>query len=216
MNLKINKFLSNSEKMINDLDEEIKKLSSQKTMLEENEKLRKIHKQNQLKISEHKNKLNDLDYQIKINHKRISEIKEENKKIKSGLIINEVEAQNNKNIDQIIKAVKEKYPECKFIKKSEIIQLNNEIFQNNELNDFEDEDNIFNNENEEDEEIKNELFNLIPDREEVEQLYKRYGKEQICQMFNIDLKENNKKEKKKIIKEDNNNKINSILNNIDR
>ena len=210
----LNKFLSNSEKMINDLDEEIKNLSSQKTMLEENEKLRKIHKQNQLKISEHKNKLNDLNYQIKINHKRISEIKEENKKIKSGSIIKEVEAQNNKNIDQIIKEVKEKYPECKVIKKSEVIQLNNEIFQNNELNDFEDEDNIFNNENEENEEIKNELFNLIPDREEVEQLYKRYGKEQICQMFNIDLKENNKKEKKKIIKEDNNNKINSILNKI--
>ena len=108
-------------------------------------------------------------------------------------MINEVKTQN------VIKAIKEINPECKIIKKQEIIQLNNEIFQNNELNDFEDEDNIFNNENEEDEEIKNKLFNLIQNREEAEQIYKQYGKEQICQMFNFDYKVDNKKEKKEII-----------------
>ena len=65
----LKKALSNSEKMINDLDLEVRNLSSQKTILEENEKLRKTHKQNQIRISEQKNELNDLDYQIKINHK---------------------------------------------------------------------------------------------------------------------------------------------------
>ena len=125
----LKKALSNSEKMINDLDEELKNLSSQKTMLEKNEELRKTHKQNQFKISEQKDKLNDLDYQIKINHKRISEIKEENMKIKSGSIKNEDEVQNVNINDEIIKAIKEIAPECKIIKKSEIIQLNNEIFQ---------------------------------------------------------------------------------------
>ena len=211
----IKKALSNSEKKITDLDKEIKNLSDQKAMLEENEKLRQTHKQNQLKISEHKNKLYDLDYQIKINYKRISEIKEKNRKLQSGSIINEVEVQNinNKN-DEIIKKIKEINPKCIVIKKSEVIQLNNEIFQDNELNDYNEEENIINNGNEEDEEIKNKLFNLIQDKEEAEQIYKKYGKEQICHLFNFDFKNDNKKEKKEILKEDNNKNINSKLNNI--
>jgi len=208
----LKKALYNSEKMINDLDNEIKDLSAQKTLLKENEKLRQTHKQNQLEISKTKNKLNDYDYQNKINHKTISELKEENMKIKSGSIINQNEDQKIKNVDNLINIVKEKYPDFKIIKTSEIIQLNNEIFQENDINDFEDEGNIFNNGNEEDEEIINKLANLIQDREEAERVYRQYGKEQICQIFKFDLKKDKKKEEKESFKENNKNIINFINN----
>ena len=169
---KLKKALSKSEKMINDLDKEIKNLSTQKALLKENEKLRQTHKQNQLKISKKKNELNDYDYQNKINHNKISEIKEENRKIKSGSIKIENEDQKIKKIDNVINIAKEKYPHLPIVSKFEIAQLNNEIFQENEINDFEDEENIFNNGNEEDEEIINKLSNLIQNRKEAEQIYK--------------------------------------------
>jgi len=211
----LRKFLNNSEKMINDLDETIKNLSAQKILLEENEKLRQIHKENQLKISENKSKLNNFDYQMKLNHKKISEIKEENNKIKLGPIKNENEAQKKRNLDNFIKRIKEEYPHLKVFKSSEIDQLNNENFKENNINDFDDEGNMINSGNEEDEEIKNKLFNLIPNREEAEKILKKYSKEQICQLFNFDFKNDNKKEKKEIFKENNNNnKNNSIINNI--
>ena len=209
----LKKAISNSEKMINDLEKEINNLSAQKTLLKENEKLRQTHKQNQLEISKKKNILNDYDYQNKINHKTISELKEENMKIKSGSIINQNEDQKIKNVDNLINILKEKYPECKIIKKSEIIQLNNEIFQENDIYDFEDEGNQIDNGNEEEEEIINKLANLIQDREEAECVYRQYGKEQICQIFKFDLKKDKKKEKKESFKENNNNIIKLFNNN---
>ena len=197
----LRKYLSNSERLINDLDEEIKNLSAQKTLIEENEKLRQSHKQKQLKITEYKDEVNDLEYQKIINHKTISEIKENKNKPESGSIINEVEDKRAKKIDDFIKEAKKINPNCQIFFSSEINQLNNEIFQENQIYDFEDEGNAFNNENEEDEEIKDKLFNLIKDREEVEQIFKQYGKEQICQIFFKDYK---KKEEEEIFKENNN------------
>ena len=102
---------------------------------------------------------------MKLNDKRILTITEENNNIKSGSKINDIKSEEIKQMKDYVEKLDENDPNILIVFTSELKQLNKEIFQNIEINDFDYEQSIINYRNEEDEEIKNQLFNLIPDRE---------------------------------------------------
>jgi len=216
----IKKQISESEIKLKNLDQAFEEISNKKqNLLKENEILNQNHKLNEEKISTKKIEINSLQEKIKANQQKISDLKSEiisQKKVIQG------------RVQEILDIAKENQVPVIFLNKNKDENSNNlNNLPENVINKFEDKGNINDNADvDEEKDIKNKLFNLIQNKEKVEQLYQELGKEQIYKLFDFNfkkmdnqkLKKNNGNKNKNMNMENNNNKINKInsnSNNID-
>ena len=192
----LRKYISSTEMQISELDEEIKNISAKKTILEENEKLRQEHNKKQLEILERKDKINELNYQMKINKERILKIKNENNDLRSRPKVDRQVAERIKEINDIINNANKNNDYVVVIKKSQINQLNREIFEDDENNIFEEEDLIGNKEKNEElyKENNNNIYKNSPCMEklnkskiEYERIYMQLKEK--CKQYHDDLEQ---------------------------
>jgi len=205
----LKKELSKTEVKLSNLDQTIQELSNKKKiLLKENENLSNNHKQNQEKISSHKDKINDLQNQIKSNQQKISDLKNEiisQKKEMQGRaqkILDFANENRNTNILFLNKSKNENQNSLD----NEQENKKNELNERNVINNQE---NKIDNNVDEEKEIKNKLFNLLQDRERVEQIYKQFGKEKVIQLFDLDFNVNKNLKNQKINKNNSNNANNN-------
>ena len=205
----LKKELSKTEVKLSNLDQTIQELSNKKKiLLKENENLSNNHKQNQEKISSHKDKINDLQNQIKSNQQKITDLKNEiisQKKEMQGRaqkILDFANENRNTNILFLNKSKNENQNSLD----NEQENKKNELNERNVINNQE---NKIDNNVDEEKEIKNKLFNLLQDRERVEQIYKQFGKEKVIQLFDLDFNVNKNLKNQKINKNNSNNANNN-------
>ena len=205
----LKKELSKTEVKLSNLDQTIQELSNKKKiLLKENENLSNNHKQNQEKISSHKDKINDLQNQIKSNQQKITDLKNE-------IISQKKEMQDR--AQQILDFANEnRNTNILFLNKSKNENQNsldneqeNKKNELNERNVINNQENKIDNNVDEEKEIKNKLFNLLQDRERVEQIYKQFGKEKVIQLFDLDFNVNKNLKNQKINKNNSNNANNN-------
>ena len=209
----LKKELSESEIKIKNLHLTFNELSSKRNpIFEENEKLNNIHIQNQDKISNYKVKLNELQNQIKSNKQKISELQ------------NEIMSQKKEMQDRLLQLLdfekRNQNTQMIFLNKAKNENPNNlNNFQENKINNL-DEGNIINNKGniienvvDDEKEIKDKLFNMINDKERVEQVYNQLGKEKVCQLLGFNFKNENNISENQNFNENNNNSNNNENNN---